>query len=157
MLKTTFITELTQVDTSQKEQLGSLRFENGKWYKYVKLYNDSATVAGVAGDGVAYAALTGYKTNTVVLDCTDADTKPIGAGILTAACAGTVDTEFYCWIQIKGWAELPSGGIASGADGDAIYKSTTDKVFTNGSAADDPIIGYTPDASAHYAILNCPF
>lgn len=156
MLKTTFITQLTDVDTTQKEQLGSLRFENGNWYKYVKFQNTTATVAIVADDPVAYVD-NSYASHIVCGDMTDAATKPLLAGIALASIAGVAGTAYYCWIQIKGSAYTNSAIAGTPADGDKAWMSTTDKALTIGAAADDPVCAYVLDTTTHHVCLDCPF
>lgn len=58
-IKQTFVTKLTDVNSTAQEVLGTLRFEGNKVYKYVEIKNTTATVAGAAGDPVAYFAATG--------------------------------------------------------------------------------------------------
>lgn len=157
-IQKTFVTELTEVTTTQKEaNLGTIRWAGPKCYKYVKLYNDTATVAGVAGDPVAYGTSTGWNDSTVVLDLSDADTKPIAAGQLLAAVVGTVDTAYYCWIQIKGGAVTTTAIGGTEVIGDALTLSTTDKTWTVGAAADDMIGAYLQNIAGLRIILDCPF
>ena len=119
---------LTDVDTTAVDKVGALRWDNGKLYKYVRLYNDTATVAGGAGDPVNYDALTGHSTHTVVLDNTDADAQPVGAGLLMATAVGTLDTSFYLWIQLTGAAIVPLA-VTSGVLGSDCMPGTTDKTL----------------------------
>lgn len=103
---------------------------DGKVWKYVKILNTTATVAGVAGDLAAYAAATGHSTATVVLDFTDADAKPFGAGLLGGTITGTAGTAEYGWIQIKGTATANQTLADTPADGEELMASTTDKTLT---------------------------
>ena len=66
-IKQAFASKLTDVDSVAREALGTLRFEGNKVYKYVELRNVTATVAGVAGNGVAYGAAGGYNLNRLCL------------------------------------------------------------------------------------------
>ena len=74
-LKQSFVTKLTDIDTSAKEPLGTLRFEGNKVYKYVMIENHSAAVAGAVGAMCGYYAVTGYGNNRVVVDLSDADNQ----------------------------------------------------------------------------------
>lgn len=164
-IKQAFASKLTDVETVQREQLGVLRFEGNKVYKYVKIRNTTATVAAVAGDCVVYDAEDGGNNSHVVTDYTDGGSVPTGAGVLQAACAGTLLTDFFGWIQIKGPATLNQTVGGSAADGDQLKAGTTDKAFTKqlfagttpNIAADGPYVGSAIDASAKFVMLECPF
>lgn len=164
-MKRTFLTPLTAVETTDKEGVGTIRFEGNKVYKWVKLQNTTATVAVAAGDAVAYAAATGHNTNAVVSDVTDADaTQPLGAGLVQATIAGVLATAYYCWIQIKGPATALQAIGGSAGDGHMLMMSTTDKtltklVFTEGTPNTilGAYIGVATDASAKLVALDCPF
>lgn len=122
---------VTEVSLVQKDRLGDLRLEDGKWYKYVKLLNITATVAGVAGDPVAYtAAGAGILNHTVVLDCSDADSQPICAGFLMGTVAGVHSpaTSYYIWVQITGRVVVPTA-VGSGVVGSHVRLTSTDKTL----------------------------
>jgi len=161
--KRIFLTPLTAVETTDKEGVGTLRWEGNKVYKWVKFQNTTATVAGVSGDVVAYGAATGAENSLVVNDRDDADAKPIGAGALQAAVTGTAGTAYYCWIQIKGPATLSTALGGSAGDGDTLMAGSTDKAvtkFLNDDATetnDGHPIGVANDASAKKVVLDCPF
>lgn len=154
-LKGTYQTPLTEVSTTDKEGLGTLRLEGGKWYKWVKLLNDTATVAVAAGTLVAYDALTGYVNNIVVADLTDADTAPFCAGATVAVAAGTLDVAYYLWIQIKGAIVLDTA-VTGGAAGEAFYLTTTDRTAADRAAVDDQIAGICYNTTTG-VVLDCPF
>lgn len=164
-IKQAFASKLTDVDTVQRDQLGTLRFEGNKVYKYVKLQNTTATVAGVAGDTVAYDNEDGLNNNHVVTDRSDAGSVPVGAGMLLAAAAGTLAVATFLWIQIKGPATLNTTIGGSAADGDPLKAGTTDLAFTKqlfagttpNIAADGPRVAIAVDASAKFVALDCPF
>ncbi len=156
-----FKTNVDEVTTSRKDVLGSLRCEEGKWYKYVHLYNDTATVDGVAGDTVSYDAETGVENNKVVLDLSDSDTVPVPAGVLCGTVDGTVDTSYYCWIQLTGPCTLNQTIAGSPSDGHPLYQSTTDKTLTKAVEADSAgvyktVCAICNDASAKKVILCYP-
>jgi len=155
-IKQAFASKLTDVDSVARDQLGTIRFEGNKVYKYVEVRNVTATVAGVAGDGVAYGAAGGYNSNKVVLDLSDADgTKAIAAGILLAAVAGVLATSYFCWAQIKGGATLAIA-VTAGVIGQGFNLTTVDKTFAVNAAVTDQKAGYSVSATTA-VVLDCPF
>lgn len=137
-LRQIFKTQIGDVDSSARDVVGSLRWENDKLYKYVKLVNTTATVAGVAGDPVAYKAGGASIDGTdavVVIDLTDADTIPVCAGFLTGAVTGTSGTAYYTWVQLTGQVTVPTA-ITSGVVGNSVYLTTTDKTLAKAVEAD---------------------
>lgn len=155
-MKQVFVTKLTDVDLTDKEGIGSLRQEGEKWYKYCRIQNVTATVAGAAGSLVGYAAATGILNHRVVVDLTDADAVPIGAGTLCGACAGVAGTAYYGWVQTKGPVTLDTA-VTSGAAGRGATLTTTDKTATIGVAGDlSPYVGVSYNATTGM-ILDCPF
>lgn len=159
-----FVTPLSEVSSKAKEQLGALRWEGNKCYKYVKILNTTATVAGVAGDIACYNAEDGAETHTVVLDKSDADANPIAAGALQGSVNGVAGTAEYGWIQVKGPATLNTALGGSAADGDMLMAGTTDKAlekltFTEGTpnVIKGAYCGVANDASAKKVILDCVF
>ncbi|MEK0325991.1 MAG: hypothetical protein QQN63_09845 [Nitrosopumilus sp.] len=163
MPKQVFITPLTDVASADLEGVGTLRWVKNKCYKYVKLFNDTGTVAGVAGDAAAYAKEVGGEDSVVVLDLNDADTKPIGAGALTGAVVGLLDTAYYLWIQIKGPVTLSLDVLGTPGDGDTFMMSGTDLKFTeylnddSSETNDGHPCGVINDDSAKKVILDCVF
>lgn len=162
MFGSVYSTPVTEVSTVQKEPMGSIRFERGKMYKYVKFRNITATVALVAGDPVAYENEDGYQNNHVVADLTDASNPPICAGYACAAVAGVLLTDYFGWIQIQGALTLGSEAIGgSEADGNLLFLTTTDKTTTlaveaDSAAAMRQIIGIIRDAATKTIIAQCP-
>ena len=144
-----------QVDTAAIHKVGSVGTDgSGNKWKYVKLLNVTATVAGLAGDVAGYSlGLSG--SHTVVLDNTDAATKPVGAGVLNATVTGTLAVPYYLWIQVTGPVTALKNLAGTPADGDALFLSTTDKTLTLATAADDPICAYADDDSAQ--LIHCAF
>lgn len=153
--------DVTSNDSTAQFTLGQeFTSDDGKTYRYVKVLNESATVAGAAGDAAAWlgspdVATTAEEDNTVVLDNTDAATKPICAGLLQATVTGATGTAEYVWVQTKGYATANQTLAGTPADGDALFLSTTDKTLTLATAADDPVCAYAVDASADIVRLNC--
>jgi len=141
---------LTSVDSTAQFAEGLIdQHYDGKVYKYVKVRNETATVAGVAGDVVGYlGSPSATENNTVVTDNTDAATKPVGAGVLLAAVAGVLATSYFCWVQIRGPFTANQNLAGTPADGDALFLSTTDMTLTLATAADDPVCAYVIDDSA---------
>ena len=159
-IKQAFASKLTDVDSVAREQLGVLRFEGNKVYKYVQFKNTTATVAGAAGTLVAYGAATGYTNNLVCADMTDADSQPSGAGITLATITGTAGTTYYCWIQIKGVATLDTA-ITNGTAGVPFYMTTTDKTGQRANEVDTAgayrtVMGRSMNATTG-VILDAPF
>lgn len=152
-----FKTKLTDLDTAAKDPLGSIRGENGKFYKYVLIKNVTATVAGVAGDPVSYFAATGYSTNQVVLDATDADAQPIGAGFLMTTVVGTAGTSYYGWIQISGPVTVPTA-VTTGVVGSDTMPGTADKtlVVRTGVIHGNGVL-ITSTAANNKVFARCPF
>lgn len=169
-LKASFITGLTDVDSTDREGVGALRLEGNSWYKYVKFLNDTATVALVQGDVVAYAALTGYGASVVVGDLTDADARPIAAGVAWGTVAGVADTGYFGWIKIKGPATIPTaiessndGTPVAAGDGDPAQIGDADTTLRRVNTTHDADTergvhcAVIIDASAKTVILDCPF
>lgn len=154
-MKKIFVTPLDAVETTDKEGVGVLRFEGNSVYKWVKLLNSTATVAGAAGDPVGYAAATGHSTHTVVIDLTDADAAPVCAGFLMGTVTGTAGTAYYCWIKIKGPVTVVAAIGGTPADGNAVYLGTTDKTLTKATAVTQAICGIATDASAKLVAADC--
>jgi hypothetical protein len=155
-IKQVFATKLTDVDSSDREGVGTLRFEGNKVYKYCKIMNTSSTVAGVAGDAVGYFALTGYADSRVVLDLSDAEaTMAFPAGILVGTVTGTQAVAEYGWVQIKGPATL-STSVNSAAAAQSFKLGATDKTFTICTAATDSVAGVCMNTSTGVA-LDCVF
>jgi len=163
--KRVYLTPLDAVDTVDKEDVGTLRFEGNKVYKYVKLQNTTATVAVLAGDAVAYNAEVGHSVSQVVSDMTDADAAPVGAGIIQGTVAGVLATAYYCWIQIKGPVTALQTIGDTPVDGQEVSMSTTDKTLTiteySGTSPNirqvAACMGIVQDASAKLVALDCLF
>lgn len=149
---------LTQVSSVQYDELGAIRFEGGKFYKYVKIDNTTAGVAVASGDCLMWAAATGASTNTVVSDSTDADTAAVGAGIATAtvAAADTL-TGMYLWAQVTGTFTANQTLAGTPADGN-ILKAGTDGALTVAVETEVSVhCAVSNDASAKLCTANFPF
>lgn len=153
-LKQTFITGLTDTSLTDKEGVGTHRYEDGKWYKYVKYDDGAGDLDIVAGDFLNYEAATGYVNSVVVADVDDADTLPVGAGVAMATV--TISLTFM-WIQIKGIATLSLDPNAATADGEAAVPGGDKLVAVATSEDKEHIIGIVVDDSAKLILLDCPF
>lgn len=165
MIQQIFTSLIGDVDTAARDRVGALRFENDNFYRYVQLKNVTATVAGVAGDPVAYASGGAAELTTaakVVLDITDADTIPVCAGFLTGTIVGTAGTSYYTWIQLTGVVAVPTA-ITSGVVGNPVYLTTTDKTLAKSVEADSAAaykqnvgVELTATAANNKIIAQCP-
>ena len=155
-LAQSFVTALTETSLTDLEGIGKIRFENGKWYKWVKYNDGTANLDVVAGDFLNYLAATGYKNSEVVPDTADADaTTPFGAGVAVAAVTVTAT---FMWIQIKGFVTLSIDPTGTPGDSNALVPSATDKAMAIATASDvEHICGHTADDSAKEVVLMCPF
>lgn len=155
-MKRVFVTALTETALTDKEGVGTIRWEGGKCYKYV-LYDDgTANLDIAAGDFLNYLAATGYGLSTVVADTADADaTTPFGAGVAVAAVTVTAT---YMWIQVKGSVTLTLDPTGTPADSNALVPSATDKAMAIATASDvEHVCGHTIDDSEKLVYLDCPF
>ncbi|MAH45006.1 hypothetical protein CMI37_04205 [Candidatus Pacearchaeota archaeon] len=147
-----YVTGLTDTSTTDLEGVGKLRFEDNKWYKWVKYDEGAGALDIVAGDVVYYdnAAGSGYVNSIVTADLSDSD--EVGAGVVMATVTVTAT---FMWIQIKGVATL-STALTAGADGDALTATgTTDKTLDIADDDLDAVVGVAIDASAK--IIYCDF
>lgn len=155
-LKGTWTGVLGDVDTVAAEELGTLRFEGGKWYKYVEYVSGTLPDSEVALNFVAYVS---YPLNTVTCDLSDAITANGGipAGQLVAI---PVDGS-YLWIQIKGISGIFPTNFIAGSIGNAmsVIGASTDGTLDVSGAVTDAIAGkaYNVTGSACTAVLDCPF
>ncbi len=155
-LKQVYVTALTFSSLTDDEGIGTIRFENGRWYKWVKYDDGTANLDIVAGDFLNYKASTGYADNVVVADTADADTTtPFGAGVAVAAV--TV-TNTFMWIQIMGLVTLSLDPTGTPGDSNALTPSATDKALAIATSSDvEHICGHTTDDANKVAVLMCPF
>lgn len=156
-IKTSFITALTDYKSTDVEGVGSLRLENGKWYKWVQLNTGAGAVASVVNGAVGYDAsdANGYSVCTDASDC-------FGSVVAGLTLVAGITTAYYCWIQIKGVSgnlavDITSSGTA--AVGDGVILSTTDKALAEHEGDEGRDYGYILDvtASANKVHLDCPF
>ena len=162
-LKVLFKTALTANDSTAKDALGDMRFEDGKWYKYVLFNNGTGDVAAAANQMAYYHGDDGMDDNEVTSDYTD--------GIVAAGLFQAVLTEaYYGWIQVAGYATLALAIAAStdaapvaAADGDSVILDPSidggvQRVNTvNDNAIDVEMpIASVIDASLKKVILQIP-
>lgn len=145
--KKVFLTKLTDVNTVDKEGVGTLRWEGNKGYKYVKYNKGAGSVAAVAGNVVYYYAVSGdgvtggYENSEVTMDLTDGI---LGAGVLQAI----IPDGGFGWIQIRGPATLTTA-LTAGADFNALTAiGTTDGTLDVSGAVTDAIVAFATDISA---------
>lgn len=152
-LKRVFLTALDDVSTSDKEGVGTIRFEGNKIYKYMQYLGGTVTTAGVAGEVAYYYEDDGPITNKVTSDVSDC-TGEVGAGVLQAAMADLT----YGWFQIKGPATL-SIALTAGADGDSLCGTGAgDGTLDLATAAEtDHICAQAIDATAKIICCDFPF
>lgn len=99
-------TKITDTSTSAEEELGRIRWENNKAYKYVLI--EDADVAN--GDVVEYSDTSGYE---VTKD--RAGGASIGR-VVAGVAIGAIADASYGWIQVYGkhTAVKADGGVAAG-------------------------------------------
>jgi len=144
--KRTFVTPLDAVRDNDDEGLGTIRQENGKFYKWVQYKEGSGTLDVAAGDFVGY---TDYSANQVTPDASDTDN--VGAGVMQAAV--TADAK-YCWIQIKGEASLNTNATGSAGN---LMKFSADKTLAAVAAHADVGVAMALNGTVDSVILDCPF
>jgi hypothetical protein len=144
-IKRVFRTALTDTKTTDFEQVGTIRFEGNKVYKWVQF---SGTTAVAAGKVVCYLATAGADLLETVVDGAN---SVIGAGIAQAAvAAGTV---MFGWIQVTGPCVF--AGTVTGAAGAGLS--------TNGATAGNLVVttGVVPEMAylldATNLIILCAF
>jgi hypothetical protein len=153
-IKQAFASKLSDVDTVARDQLGTLRFEGNKIYKYVQYKEGAAATDGVAGEVTYYYApggdfaTLGYSGNKVTSDLSDS--AEVGAGVLQAAMS---DNE-YGWVQVRGPALLTIA-LTAGADGDALTPTgSADGTLDVSAAVTDNVCATAEDISAKQIICN---
>ncbi len=158
MFKTTYLTRLTDVDTIDREGVGTLRWESGKMYKYVKYEHGTAALDLVIGDVVVYTVedADSYFVTADVSDITDDNSGlPVMAGVIVAATV--TETDRYIWIQIGGPNTLAATVTGTTpASGDRINASLTDKKAKVDPASNEVICGYMVSRTTGI-ILQCPW
>lgn len=149
-LKKVFISALDEVSQVNEEGLGTIRLEGNKFYKYVKYKEGTGALDVVAGDVVYYSD---YSASEVTPDLSDTDN--VGAGVIVAAAI--TETDRFCWIQIKGEADLNTDVVA-GANGNALTAvGANDKTLDVSALVSDAICAYLLDDTASAQKILCDF
>ena len=150
-LKQSFVTALSATHSFDAEGVGTHRYENGNWYKWVRYRKGVGSIAAVVGDVAYYYLAGGAQDDDVTSDLSDS--VNIGAGVLQAIIA---DLEFG-WVQIKGKAVLTTA-LTAGADGNALTPvGSTDGTLDVSAAVTDAICAYADDASAKEILCDFPW
>lgn len=149
-LKSTFNTQLTDVEDDDRDGVGTHRYEAERWYKYVKYDDGAGNVSIAAGDFLAYNGVTGYEGSVVTGDTSAQSTLPAGLSI------SAIGNGQYGWIQIKGQAVVAAARLATAvADGDLLKLGAADKTAGQGNTAGDKVLGVCLDESAGKLTLDC--
>lgn len=146
-IKRIFLTPLTANVSTDKENVGTLRFEGNSVYKWVEF---SGTTAVVAGDVVCYV-MSSIDTEVVV----DGANSAVGAGVAMAAAAtGAVS---YGWIQTEGVATLALafGGTTPTAGETVTTTGATAGTVTVTAAVTNQVVGVILDVTNK--IMSCSF
>lgn len=142
---------VTDVNDSDVNGVGALRWQGTKCYKYVQYDTGAGPVAAVAGNVCYYYGVDGYELSKVTSDLSDS--IGIGAGVLQSA---PTDGQ-YCWVQIRGAATVNTA-LTAGADGDALCADgSTDGTLDVAAAATDVIVAFATDISEKKILCNFPF
>lgn len=146
-IKKVFATRLDRVYDQDREGLGTIRFEGGNVYKWVKIV---ATANISAGDALCYN-LTDTNLQTV-----DRANSAVGAGIAMAAVASGA-TKFG-WIQTRGLATLANtiAGTSPAAGNAVTNTGAAAGVVTKAAAVTDCIVGYIVHAANKIVALSYP-
>lgn len=155
-IKKIFQTPLTDISTTDKEGVGTIRFEGNNIYKWILFNNGAGSVASVANYcayyyGVSGVGTSGYTDSEVTMDRTDAVN---GAGVFQAVIADGS----YGWIQIKGVATL-GVNLTAGADGNALTDrgAGADGTLDVSGLVTDQVCAYAFDKTADIIICDFPF
>ena len=119
-------TKLTANDSTAKEELGRVRWEGGKAYRYI-LVEDQALASG---DSVEFSDTTGYEVTS---------DRSGGASIGRVAAGvaiGTITDAYYGWIQVSGRnASIKTDGGVSAGDALVPHASVDGRADTATSAS----------------------
>ncbi|MHA2264866.1 MAG: hypothetical protein ACXAEN_20935 [Candidatus Thorarchaeota archaeon] len=110
MIKSLFQTALTDLDTTDKDNIGQLRYEDdGKVYRYVKNISATALVANGACLKALTSVLSAINQKVRSVDTTTAATAQLsipGGVPVTAIAASGASTGDHGWIQVAGAARV---------------------------------------------------
>ncbi len=146
-LKQTFKSQLGDNDSTNQEDLGAIRYDENKVYKYVKF---SGTTAVAVGDFVCYV-LSDTTGSTV-----DGANTALAAGVAMAvAASGSVS---YGWVKIKGVATLSTALAGSPAAGDQLSTNgATAPAVTKSTAANFQTAAIALNVTSKIVMVDCPF
>lgn len=138
------------------DKIGDVRIEGNKLYKCVKFFNDTATLASVAGDVVNYHAETGHVTNTVSGVVAEAGTQRLCAGVqVAAAIAGVENVAYYGWVQVTGSVTLNTDIGGSAGDGDPLTTDGAADLACDKGITIEGRCGTVMDDSAQLVMMDC--
>lgn len=148
-IKKVFISHLTDVFTTDRENVGTIRFEGQNVYKWVKFTGANVVAAG---------DLVGYDTAVTDLTTVNGVATALPAGIAMAAVlvAGGVQ---YGWVQVRGNAISSAALAGSPAVGGAMIRGTypaVTQVATTGLNT-DILVGYTVHVANKIVNLQLPW
>jgi hypothetical protein len=152
--------DIQAVQEGKTPALGTVVFDRGKWYKFVKYAEGTGALDLASGDVVYYVDDTGYSAHTVSADVSDAAGQEIGAGVAQAAVTVTAS---YFWVQIKGGATIAVAIGGSAGDGDPLTcVGAADKALTKAAESDTaavykPVVAFAIDASAKEIYCDFPW
>ena len=95
-MKTLFVTDLTDTSTTDKEGVGTLRWDGANCYRWVYNATESATVVGE----VVCHDMDANPDSTLVESVYAAATADLG--MLAGVCMSIIASESYGWIQVFG-------------------------------------------------------
>jgi hypothetical protein len=100
-------TKLTANDATAKEELGRVRWEGGKAYRYI--LKEDATAIGV-GDVVEFSDTTGYEVTS------DRSGGASIGRVVAGVAIGTITDDYYGWVQVSGRCATikTDGGVSAG-------------------------------------------
>lgn len=138
-----FVSALTDVDTSARDQLGAIRRELNGTYKYVQFgasRTTNVTASLAAGDVACY--IVASTTDAGRLTLVDSANSILGAGVVMGTVAST-GGPYYGWIQVGGVSTLNQaiGGSSPVAGNALTTTSASAKTLTKRAAATDQLCG----------------
>ncbi len=159
-LRQIFKTQLTDVDSTARDVLGSLRWENDTLYRYVLCDNVSG-VAFVAGDPLCWKAThaLGVAAFTVTSKISEADAQPQVAGFAMATVTSTqAAAGVYIWVQLTGAVTVPTAITGTPVIGSGVMMGAADKTLALVTGVIHPIGVSTSTTAANNTIIaKVPF
>lgn len=123
-------TKLTANDATAKEELGRVRWEGGKAYRYVLVEDANLGV----GDVVEYSDTTGYEVTN------DRSGGGSIGRVVAGVAIGTITDAYYGWIQVSGRnATIKTDGGVSAGDA-LVPHATVDGRADTGTTASTVVI-----------------